>query len=139
MTIFLEQFNGLLYSRFLLPALLLVSVYFTAATGAVQLRALPESLRAAREKPSGNGPSSFAALMISTASRVGTGNIVGVSAALCLGGCGSVFWLVLTAWLSAAAAFAESTLAQVYKRRLNGACYGGPAFYMEAAWDQASV
>ena len=135
MILFLKEFNGLVYSWILLPGLLWVSVYFTCCTGAVQLRALPESLRAAREKPAGKGPSSFAALMISTASRVGTGNIVGVSGAICLGGCGAVFWLLFTALLSAAAAFAESTLAQVYKRRRSGGgCYGGPALYMEAAW-----
>ena len=72
--------------------------------------------------------------MVSTASRVGTGNIVGISTALCLGGPGSVFWMWLMAIIGAASAFVESTLAQIYKRRgKDGSCYGGPAYYIQYA------
>jgi len=71
--------------------------------------------------------------MVSTASRVGTGNIIGVSTALCLGGFGSVFWMWIIAILGSAMAFIESTLAQIYKRRDNTGCYGGPAYYIETA------
>lgn len=72
--------------------------------------------------------------MVSTASRVGTGNIVGVSSALCLGGYGAVFWMWVVAIIGGASAFIESTLAQIYKRRSpNGHSYGGPAYYIEAA------
>ena len=71
--------------------------------------------------------------MVSTASRVGTGNIIGVSTALCLGGFGSVFWMWIIAIIGGATAFIESTLAQIYKKRgLNGS-YGGPAYYIESA------
>jgi AGCS family alanine or glycine:cation symporter len=70
--------------------------------------------------------------MVSTASRVGTGNIIGVSTALCLGGFGSVFWMWVIALIGGAAAFVESTLAQIYKKKeKDGAC-GGPAYYIEA-------
>ena len=70
----------------------------------------------------------------STASRVGTGNIVGVSSAICIGGVGSVFWMWIIAILGSASALAESTLAQIYKKKgKDGQCYGGPAYYIEAA------
>ena len=72
--------------------------------------------------------------MVSTASRVGTGNIAGISTAICLGGAGAVFWMWLTALLGSASAFIESTLAQIYKHRAeDGSSYGGPAYYIQAA------
>ena len=78
--------------------------------------------------------SSFQALMVSTASRVGTGNIVGVSSAICIGGFGSVFWMWVIAIIGSASALIESTLAQIYKKKgKDGSCYGGPAYYIEAA------
>jgi len=78
--------------------------------------------------------SSFQALMVSTASRVGTGNIIGVATALCVGGFGSVFWMWVIAIIGGATAFVESTLAQIYKKRGKDGCYGGPAYYIEAAF-----
>ncbi len=80
------------------------------------------------------GISSFGALMVSTASRVGTGNIIGVATAICAGGAGAVFWMWITAIIGGASAFVESTLAQIYKKRsADGTSYGGPAFYMKDA------
>ena len=80
---------------------------------------------------------SLGALMVSTASRVGTGNIVGVSSAICVGGYGAVFWMWITAILGGASAFIESTLAQIYKKRDgDGSSYGGPSYYMEDALHQ---
>ena len=77
--------------------------------------------------------SSFQALMVSTASRVGTGNIAGISTAICIGGAGAMFWMWLVALLGSASAFIESTLAQIYKRRADdGSSYGGPAYYIQA-------
>ncbi len=73
--------------------------------------------------------SSFQALMVSTASSVGTGNIVGVSSAICIGGFGAVFWMWVIAIIGSASAFIESTLAQIYKKKgEDGRCYGGPAY-----------
>lgn len=110
-------------------------IYFTCRTKFLQVRMLGESIRVVTEKPEQEGSiSSFGALMISTASRVGTGNIVGVSTALCAGGPGAVFWMWVTALLGGASAFVESTLAQIYKKKdLDGGSYGGPAYYIEAA------
>ena len=109
-------------------------LYFTIRTRFLQLRMFAESIRVVLEKPGvPGGVSSFGALMISTASRVGTGNIIGVSTAICLGGAGAVFWMWITALIGGASAFVESTLAQIYKRRNpDGSSYGGPSFYIES-------
>ncbi len=115
--------------------LLLGGLYFTIRTKLIQCSMLGETLRVLTEKPKEkDGVSSFGALMISTASRVGTGNIIGVSVAICAGGPGAVFWMWLCAFIGGASAFVESTLAQVYKkRRPDGSSYGGPAYYIESA------
>lgn len=126
--------NDALYSWALIIILVLGGLYFTFRTKFVQFRLFKEQIRSVTEKPGDkNGVSSFQALMVSTASRVGTGNIIGVSTALCLGGFGSVFWMWLIALIGAASAFIESTLAQIYKKRGPDGCYGGPAYYIEAA------
>lgn len=126
--------NDALYSWVLIIILVAGGLYFTFRTKFAQFRLFREQLRAVTEKPDDeNGVSSFQALMVSTASRVGTGNIVGVSTALCLGGFGSVFWMWVIALVGAASAFVESTLAQIYKKRGPDGCYGGPAYYIEAA------
>ncbi|CDZ75267.1 Na+/alanine symporter [Peptoniphilus sp. ING2-D1G] len=127
--------NGPLYYPILIILLLGVGFYFTVKTGFLQLRLLKESISVVMEKPEKEGAvSSFQALMVSTASRVGTGNIVGVSSALCLGGYGAVFWMWVVAIIGGASAFIESTLAQIYKKRdEEGNSYGGPAYYIESA------
>ena len=126
--------NDALYSYILIIILVLGGLYFCFKTKFVQFRLLKEQFHAVMEKPAdGKGVSSFQALMVSTASRVGTGNIVGVSTALCLGGYGSVFWMWLIAIIGSASAFIESTLAQIYKKKGADGCYGGPAYYIEAA------
>ena len=130
-------YDGLMYLTGWPLAVVLIAggLYFTCRTGFIQIRLFIESLRVVLEKPHQAGSvSSFGALMISTASRVGTGNIIGVSTAICLGGAGAVFWMWLTALIGGASAFVESTLAQIYKKRSSdGSCYGGPAFYIQSA------
>lgn len=130
----ISTINDALYSYILIIILVLGGLYFTFRTKFVQFRLLKEQFRAVTEKPAdGNGVSSFQALMVSTASRVGTGNIIGVSTALCLGGFGSVFWMWIIAITGSASAFVESTLAQIYKKKGEDGCYGGPAYYIESA------
>jgi AGCS family alanine or glycine:cation symporter len=82
-------------------------------------------------KGSDAGVSSFQALSMTLAGRVGTGNIAGVATAITFGGPGAVFWMWVVAFLGASSAFVESTLGQVYKEKLNGQFRGGPAFYIE--------
>lgn len=129
----LGDLNTFLYSKFLIIALLGMGLYFTIRTGFVQLKMLPESVKVIMEKSHEGGISSFQALMIATASRVGTGNIAGVSTAIVLGGPGAVVWMWIMAIVGAASAFIESTLAQIYKKK-DGTMYkGGPAYYIETA------
>ena len=127
--------SGFMYSKLLIVILLAGGLYFTVRTRFVQFRFLGESIKVVLEKPAKEGSvSSFQALMVSTASRVGTGNIVGVASAICLGGYGAVFWMWVIAIVGGASAYVESTLAQIYKRRHpDGTSYGGPAYYIEAA------
>ena len=129
----IANINDALYSYILIIILIAGGLYFTVRTKFVQFRLFGDQLKAVMEKPDGKGVSSFQALMVSTASRVGTGNIIGVSTALCLGGFGSVFWMWLIAIIGSASAFVESTLAQIYKKKGPDGSYGGPAYYIEAA------
>ena len=131
---FIGTISGFLYS-YILPIILIGGgIFFSFKTKFVQITMLGESVRVVRE-PSENKKtmSSFQALMVSTASRVGTGNIVGVSTAIAIGGAGSVFWMWVVAFVGASSAFVESTLAQIYKKKKSdGGSYGGPAYYIEA-------
>ena len=103
--------SGFMYSYLLVALLILGGLWFTISTRCVQFRMLGESIKVVMEKPEKEGAvSSFQALMVSTASRVGTGNIIGVSTALCLGGFGSVFWMWVIALIGAASAFQHHLL-----------------------------
>ena len=130
---FIGPINEILYYPILIILLLLIGLYFTFRTKFLQVRLLKESINVVMEKPEEEGAvSSFQALMVSTASRVGSGNIVGISTAICLGGYGAVFWMWIVAIIGGASAFVESTLAQIYKKRdENNKSYGGPAYYIE--------
>lgn len=138
MTEFISNLIGpivsLLYDPILVILLVAVGLYFTFRTKFMQVRLLGESFRVVREKSEEGKTSSFQALMVSTASRVGTGNIIGVSQAICLGGYGAIFWMWMLAIVGGSSAFIESTLAQIYKKRdENGDSYGGPSYYIETA------
>ena len=94
----ISTISNLLYSYILIVLLLGAGIYFSIRTRFVQFRMFVESLRVVAQPGNDkNGLSSFQALMVSTASRVGTGNIAGISTAICLGGAGAVFWMWLTA------------------------------------------
>ena len=131
----IEKISDWMYSYLLIILLLAAGIYFTFRTRFVQFRLLGESVRLVLEKADGQHTvSPFEALMVSTASRVGTGNIVGVAAAISTGGYGAVFWMWVIALIGGATAFIENTLAQIYKKRgRNGGSYGGPPYYIEAA------
>ncbi len=135
---FISPINDFLYYPVLIILLIGVGLYFTVRTGFIQVTQMKEAIKVISEKPKEEGSvSSFQALMVSTASRVGTGNIVGVSTAICLGGYGAIFWMWVVAIIGGASAFVESTLAQIYKKRgKSGESYGGPAYYIEQALNQ---
>lgn len=113
--------------------LLGVGLFFTISTGIVQLRLLPQSMREMWFGRASNGESltPFQAFTTGLASRVGVGNIGGVATAIALGGPGAVFWMWITALIGMSSAFAESSLAQLYKIRDNDGMFrGGPAYYI---------
>lgn len=128
--------NDILWSYVLVVSLLGCALWFTVRTRFVQFRMLREMVRvlgesAGRLPGGGRHVSSFEAFAVSLASRVGTGNLAGVAAAIAVGGPGAVFWMWIIALVGAASAFVESTLAQLYKRRGRDSFIGGPAYYME--------
>ena len=115
----------------LIPA----GLYFTIRTRFLPFRLFPEMLRVTLEsnkKSDQDGISGLQALIVSTACRVGMGNLVGVVAAISAGGAGAVFWMWIIALLGSSTAFIEATLAQLYKERdpLYGGYRGGPAYYL---------
>ena len=132
---FLASTSNLLYSYILIILLVGTGIYFFIRTKALPFRMFAESIRVVAEPPSDEDSiSSFRALMVSTASRVGVGNIAGVATAIATGGAGAMFWMWLIATLGGSSAFIESTLAQIYKKRdTDGSSYGGPAFYIQQA------
>ena len=120
---------------FLVPA----AVYFTIRMRFMQVRLFPDMVRALTKQKSGeNGLSPFQTLIVSTATRVGMGNLVGVVAAISAGGAGAVFWMWIMAVLGSATAFIEATLAQLYKEKdpLYGGYRGGPAYYIHRFFER---
>ncbi|EPY6472985.1 alanine/glycine:cation symporter family protein [Clostridium sporogenes] len=143
---FLENFisvlNNYLWSYILIALLIILGLFFSFKSKFVQIRYFKEMFRllgegaskSGREKHKGKkGVSSFQAFCISTASRVGTGNLAGVAIAIASGGPGAVFWMWIIALIGGASSFVESTLAQIYKVEDEHGFRGGPAYYMEKA------
>lgn len=118
---------------FMVILLFAAGIYFTLRTKLLPVRLFRDMIAAVCEKnQSKEGLSSFQTLVISTATRVGMGNLVGVVAAVSAGGAGAVFWMWITALLGASTSFIESTLAQIYRQPdpLYGGFRGGPAYYL---------
>ena len=112
-------------------------IYFTVRTRFLPFLMFPEMLRVTLEsnkKTNHTGISGLQALIVSTACRVGMGNLVGVVAAISAGGAGALFWMWLMALLGSSTAYIEATLAQLYKEKdpLYGGYRGGPAYYLHA-------
>ncbi len=129
------EIDSFMYTYILVILLVFVGIYYTIRTKAVQIRYIKDMFTQLTEKKHVQGEksiSSFQALMVSTASRVGTGNIAGIATAVATGGPGAIFWMWLMALIGAASAFIESTLAQIYKiRGKEGEFRGGPAYYIQ--------
>ncbi len=126
--------NDLLWGSALVYILVGVGIYFTIKLGFIQFRYFPHlfSVLKNSRRVGASGISSFQALCVSLAARVGTGNMAGVAIALTSGGPGAIFWMWLVAMLGMATSFAESALAQLYKTKDDeGHFRGGPAYYME--------
>ncbi|NPD31344.1 alanine:cation symporter family protein [Eggerthellaceae bacterium zg-1084] len=132
-----DVINTYMYTYLLVFLLIIAGAYFSIRTRFVQFRYFKDMFSALTEKRHVDGSdavSSFQALMVSTASRVGTGNIAGVATAIAMGGPGAVFWMWAMSIVGAASAFVESTLAQIWKvRGEEGEFRGGPAYYIQQA------
>ena len=129
---FINQLNGIIWSPFLVGLCLCAGLFFSIRSRFVQLRMVPEMWRLIFQRREGEiGLSSFQALTMTLAGRVGTGYIAGVATAICYGGPGALFWMWMMAFLGASSAFVESTLGQIYKERIEDQYRGGPAFYIE--------
>lgn len=132
MSEFITALNGVLWSTPVIYILLGVGLVFSILTRFLQVRHIKEMvLLMFQGKSSEAGVSSFQALSIALSGRVGTGNIAGVATAIAFGGPGAVFWMWAIAFIGAASAFVESTLAQIYKVKQDGQYRGGPAYYIE--------
>lgn len=130
----LDLLNDLIWSKLLIVMLIGLGLFFTIASRFVQFRYFGSMFRifaeAFERKP--GQLSSFQALMLSVAGRVGAGNIAGVSVAIMLGGPGAIFWMWVVALVGMATSYFECSLAQLYKRReADGTYRGGPAFYIQ--------
>lgn len=133
----LKTIYSIIWGPALIYGILLVGIIYTVLTRFVQVRLIKDSVKLmfAGEK-SASGVSSFEALSMALSGRVGTGNIIGTASAIAFGGPGAIFWMWVTAFIGAATAFIESTLAQVYKEESQGVYRGGPAYYIEKGTGQ---
>ncbi|GAA1861882.1 amino acid carrier protein [Brevibacterium marinum] len=137
MSAVLEWLNDIIWSSALVYLCLGAGVYFTIRSRAVQIRQIKAIfVQMFRGKSSNEGVSSFQALAISLAGRVGVGNIAGVATAIGFGGPGAVVWMWISALLGASTSYVESTLGQIFKEQdpRTGEYRGGPAFYIEKAY-----
>ncbi|MBR5914507.1 MAG: alanine:cation symporter family protein [Selenomonadaceae bacterium] len=140
----INEINDFLWTYVIIIALIASGVIFTLRTKFVQVRLLREMVKlifgSAGAKTSGKEVSGFQAFCVSTASRVGVGNIAGVAIAIVTGGPGAVFWMWLIAFIGCATGFVESTLAQIYKfPRGEGKFHGGPAYFIQNALHQPRI
>ena len=131
-----QTLSAFLWGNILIIPLIILGIYFSFRSGFVQFTYFKEMIvllgdGIGKSVSKSGAISSFQAFCISTASRVGTGNISGVAIAIVLGGPGAIFWMWLIALLGAASSFVESTLAQIYKEKDEVGFRGGPAYYME--------
>jgi AGCS family alanine or glycine:cation symporter len=144
MVTFLESLlatsNHILWSYIIIALLIILGLYFTIRSGFAQFKLLGDMFRllgkdAIKEREKGS-VSTFQAFCISTATRVGTGNLAGVAIAIAMGGPGAVFWMWIIALIGAGTSIVECTLAQIYKVKDDYGYRGGPAYFMENALKQ---
>ncbi len=132
----IDSINTFLWSYILIIMLITLGIYFTFRTKFVQFRYFFEMFRLlgsgeSKDAKKQGKVSSFQAFCMSTASRVGTGNIAGIAIAIVAGGPGAIFWMWIIALIGSASSFVESTLAQIYKVKDGDSFRGGPAYYIE--------
>lgn len=136
---FLDKIDGSISTYVMVPLLIIVGLIFTFRTKFVQVTHFKDMIKLLTEgtsKDDEKGISSFQAFCMSTASRVGTGNLAGVALAISIGGAGAIFWMWLLAIIGGASSFIESTLAQIYKVKDGDTYRGGPSYYIQQGLNQ---
>ncbi len=135
----IDAVNTFLWDFALLILLCGTGIYFTFRLRFVQVRkfgagmkAVFGNIRLRGEKAGRDGMSSFQSLTTAIAAQVGTGNIAGAATAIAAGGPGAIFWMWVSAFFGMATIFAEATLAQQFKTRVDGEITGGPVYYIKA-------
>ena len=129
--------NDFFWGPWFIYGIMLVGLFFSIITRFLQVRHIKDMFKLMfKGEKSEKGISSFQALSIALSGRVGTGNIAGTATAIGMGGPGAVFWMWLIAFIGAATAYVESTLAQIYKEEKETEYRGGPAFYIEKGMGQ---
>ena len=130
-----KDLEHIIWSYLAIPILLFVSLIFTFYFQGVQFR-FKKMIQCLTKKSANSSVSSFQSFTMALAARVGVGSLAGVALGIYLGGPGSVFWMWISALITAAASFVESTLAQLYKKRDGDIYIGGPAYYIEYGMHQ---
>lgn len=130
-----KDLEHIIWSYLAIPILLFVSLIFTFYFQGVQFR-FKKMIQCLTKKSSNSSVSSFQSFTMALAARVGVGSLAGVALGIYIGGPGSVFWMWISALITAAASFVESTLAQLYKKRDGDIYIGGPAYYIEYGMHQ---
>jgi len=127
----ITKINGWLWSPVLIYGILVVGLIFTFSTKFMQVRFFKDMfVQLTKGEKSSSGVSSFEALSMALAGRIGVGNIAGTATAIAYGGPGSIFWMWVLGFIGTATSYVESTLAQIYKDEKNGVYRGGPAYYL---------
>ncbi|MBO2536245.1 alanine/glycine:cation symporter family protein [Rummeliibacillus suwonensis] len=127
----ITKINGWLWSPVLIYGILVVGLIFTFSTKFMQVRFFKDMfVQLTKGEKSSSGVSSFEALSMALAGRIGVGNIAGTATAIAYGGPGSIFWMWVLGFIGTATSYVESTLAQIYKDEKNGIYRGGPAYYL---------
>ncbi|MFF2795870.1 alanine/glycine:cation symporter family protein [Lysinibacillus xylanilyticus] len=131
------KINEILWGPWFIYGILLIGLFFSIITRFLQVRHIKDMfVLMFKGEKSDKGISSFQAMSIALSGRVGTGNIAGTATAIGMGGPGAVFWMWAIAFIGAATAYVESTLAQIYKEEKDTEYRGGPAFYIEKGMGQ---
>ena len=130
MTEIVKNFEHILWSYLAIPTLMLISLIFTFYFKGAQFK-FKKMIQCLTKKNPHSNVSSFQSFTMALAARVGVGSLAGVALGIYIGGPGSVFWMWVSALITAASSFVESTLAQLYKKKDGDLYVGGPAYYIK--------
>ncbi|MDY5794902.1 MAG: sodium:alanine symporter family protein [Fusobacterium gastrosuis] len=142
----IAKINSLFWGSILIILLVGTGIFFTIRLKFVQIRKFKRGLKQLTgdfnlngKAADHNGMSSFQALATAIAAQVGTGNLAGAATAIVSGGPGAIFWMWVSAFFGMATIYAEAILSQIFKRKVEGAVTGGPAYYIEELFNKSFI